>query len=202
MLRLGIVLFVAVTAGCATASRTEGFRDAELAYWAGEERVKQEEWSRAIALFRRAAVDLPASAQYDEARHDLVMRIAHVQVRAFAHTRDAGYLADAAQMLSRYAEHDESRATQRRARELEFMSATVASGLAHARREGLSIEGDPSSRYPDAPEVAALISAARVPAPARRRPASARAPGPLPVDTYVAQRGSDEWRTRLSKPIR
>lgn len=195
-----IALCLALVGGCATAPRPAEFRDAERAYWAAEARMASEEFPDAIALFRRAAVALPDGPTYQDVRHDLVMRIAHTQLRAHAQTRDVGYLADAAQMLVRYASHAEGDTNEQQRRELGTMSRMVAELVESARREGERIESDPSTRYPHDDHVERMIAAAHVPTAAERRgvrPATRRLPGPLPVNTYVAQRGSDEWRTRL-----
>ncbi len=197
-----ITVCLALVTGCASAPRPTTFRAAERAYWAAEERMRDEQWPEAIALFRRAAIALPDTTTYREARHDLVMRIAHTQLRAHSQTGDVGYLADAAQMLARYAAHAGNDASGEQRRELTKMSRMVEHFLDDARREGQRVASDPRTRYPDVDRVEVMIAAADVPTAAERkgvRPSTSRPPGPLPVNTYAGQYrgGSDAFRAYL-----
>ena len=100
-----VVVAAFVGLGCATthheertpASSTPAYDDSN--YEAAVAMQWNRNWAAAIVLFRQAAVDLPAQPAFDRQRHELLMRIARVQVEAYRYTGDLGFLYDARQML-------------------------------------------------------------------------------------------------------
>jgi hypothetical protein len=85
-----------------------GNRDAaQRIYVVAEERFAAGEYDEAVALMRHALLQLPPSPEHDRLRHQLVLRMAHTQLRAHAASGGAAPLHDAQQMLTRYLERHE-----------------------------------------------------------------------------------------------
>jgi hypothetical protein len=76
---------------------------AERIYALAEQRYARGDYPAAVALLRRALLQLPESAVVDARRHALILRIGHTQMRAWSQTGDEAFLVDAQQMLERYA---------------------------------------------------------------------------------------------------
>ena len=77
---------------------------AQRIYMVAEERYSAGAYDEAAALMRHALLQLPATSEYDDLRHQLVLRMGHTQLRDHAATGQAAPLHDAQQMLTRYLE--------------------------------------------------------------------------------------------------
>ncbi|MCH9687869.1 MAG: hypothetical protein K0V04_40945 [Deltaproteobacteria bacterium] len=84
-----------VTPARATASRM---------YATAEARIEAEAYDDAIALLRHAILQLPPEAEHDVLRHQLLIRMAYVQLQSAITSGDPQPLLDAQQMLMRYSE--------------------------------------------------------------------------------------------------
>jgi hypothetical protein len=102
------LLLLAACAHGAGAERSKSDRDAaQRIYMVAEERYAAGDYAKAVALMRHALLQLPATSDHDALRHELVLRMAHTQLRDHAATGDAAPLHDAQQMLERYAQRHE-----------------------------------------------------------------------------------------------
>jgi len=81
---------------------------AQRIYMVAEERYAAGAYAEAVELMRHALLQLPATPQHDRLRHQLVLRMAHTQLRDHAATGEAAPLQDAQQMLLRYAGRHEA----------------------------------------------------------------------------------------------
>lgn len=79
---------------------TEGKR----LYTIGEQAMAQGKAVAAVALWRRAILLLPDTAEYDAVRHRLMMRLGYGMMVAYAQTGDRELGTDAVRMLERYAD--------------------------------------------------------------------------------------------------
>lgn len=80
---------------------------AQRIYAVAEERYAAGAYEEAVKLMRHALLQLPALPEHDGLRHQLVLRMAHTQLRDHAATGEAAPLIDAQQMLARYLERHE-----------------------------------------------------------------------------------------------
>lgn len=80
---------------------------AQRIYAVAEERYEAGAYADAVELMRHALLQLPATPEHDVLRHQLVLRMAHTQLRDHAATGEAAPLHDAQQMLTRYLERHE-----------------------------------------------------------------------------------------------
>lgn len=165
-------------------------------------------WGAAIVLFRQAAVDLPPEPAFDQQRHDILMRIASVQVEAYRYTGDLGFLFDAQTMLQRYAELPESQVSSRR-EELVATYSELETFLLAERRRGVGYWSSPEERYPETRSLlAALERRKQVNPPWPAGPTFSTEPepmGPPPVGLYGMEifqtvSGSDYFRAALMLP--
>lgn len=77
-------------------------------YAVGEQRFAEGRADQAVALWRHAITQLPQTAQYDELRHKLVLRLGYGQLVAYETTGKLAHLYDGARMLERYLAKHES----------------------------------------------------------------------------------------------
>lgn len=101
-----LLLLSSAASGCATARGTDqGERVAGSAariYWVGEEQFKAGEYAQAVGLWRHALLQLPETADADDLRHKLILRIAYGQLVAHHHSGDRAQLQAAHVTLNRY----------------------------------------------------------------------------------------------------
>jgi hypothetical protein len=81
---------------------------AQRLYGVAEERYAAGDFDEAVSLMRHALLQLPPEPAHDRLRHQLLLRMAHTQLRAHASTGHAAPLHDAQQMLERYLERHEA----------------------------------------------------------------------------------------------
>lgn len=158
---LGVCLVLAV--GCA--ARMQGSADgasdritAARIYAAAEERYTAGAFDEAAALMQRAVLQLPAEAEHDVARHQLVLRLGHTLLRAHDASGEITPLLDAHRMLTRYLyQHVESFGTNERAeRERGQVSELLATVEAWLEAVELA-EPEPAEPEPAEPESAASV---------------------------------------------
>ena len=73
-------------------------------YTIGEEQFAAGHYHEAVELWRHAVLALPTTADFDDLRHQLILRLAYGQLMAWSASGNPGYLEDAQQMLERYAQ--------------------------------------------------------------------------------------------------
>jgi hypothetical protein len=96
-------------AGCAgVGTRGASTPSARALYVSAETRVQEGHYNDAALLMRHALLKLPADESGDHLRHELVLRIAYVEMLAWANTGNHTHLEDARQMLLRYLERHEA----------------------------------------------------------------------------------------------
>jgi hypothetical protein len=96
-------------AGCAgVASRSANTPSARALYVSAESRVQEGHYNDAALLMRHALLRLPEDKSADNLRHELVLRIAYVEMLAWASTGNRTHLEDAQRMLLRYVERHEA----------------------------------------------------------------------------------------------
>ncbi len=107
-LRIGLAWALGVV-GCAAgprearAPRNDAAQTtASRIYAVAEQRVEDRRYAEAVRLIRRALLQLPEHADADRLRHQLLLRLAYVQMLAYDQTRDRVFIDDAQQMLERY----------------------------------------------------------------------------------------------------
>jgi hypothetical protein len=77
-------------------------------YEVAEQHVAAENYAAAVLLIRRALLQLPERADADALRHQLLLRLAYVQMLAYDQTGDRAFVDDAQRMLERYlVKHEE-----------------------------------------------------------------------------------------------
>lgn len=81
---------------------------AQRLYTVAEERYAAGAYAEAVELMRHSILQLPPSPEHDRLRHQLVLRMAHTQLRDHAATTSTAPLHDARQMLARYLERHEA----------------------------------------------------------------------------------------------
>ncbi|MCA9708268.1 MAG: hypothetical protein KDK70_20625 [Myxococcales bacterium] len=77
-------------------------------YTIGEEQFAAGHYHEAVELWRHAVLALPTTADFDDLRHQLILRLAYGQLMAWSASGNPGYLEDAQQMLERYAQRHEA----------------------------------------------------------------------------------------------
>lgn len=103
---LGLSACAGVGRGSVAPESGESF--ARRLYAVGEQRFAEGRADQAVALWRHAITQLPQTAQYDELRHELVLRLGYGQLVAYETTGKLAHLYDGARMLERYvAKHEE-----------------------------------------------------------------------------------------------
>jgi hypothetical protein len=107
LLPLLLAMACAHVDGQGTTRRSGNRAAAQRIYLVAEERYAAGAFDEAAALMRHSLLQLPPSPEHDELRHELVLRMAHTQLRAHAATQQTGPLHDAQQMLVRYLERHE-----------------------------------------------------------------------------------------------
>jgi hypothetical protein len=93
--------------GLATKSPGADQATAKRIYMVAEERFAAGAYDEAVALMRHSLLQLPASPEHDELRHQLLLRMAHTQLQAHTASGQVAPLRDAQQMLTRYVERHE-----------------------------------------------------------------------------------------------
>jgi hypothetical protein len=81
--------------------------EAKRLYTLGERNMTEGRAPEAVSLWRHAILLVPATADYDQLRHDLVMRLGYGLLAAHHATKDRRYLVEAQRMLLRYVERHE-----------------------------------------------------------------------------------------------
>lgn len=71
-------------------------------YTIAENQAEHGEYANAVLLLRHAILQLPETEANDELRHDLVLRMAYVELLAFESSGDPRFAEDAARMLNAY----------------------------------------------------------------------------------------------------
>jgi len=77
-------------------------------YTVGEQHFAAGRYPEAVELWRHAVLLLPSTPEYDDLRHELVLRLAYGQLMAWEDSGNPGFLEDAQLMLERYAERHAS----------------------------------------------------------------------------------------------
>lgn len=97
------VWFATALAACAQqAAGSDPTPTARRLYTAGEQRLAEGRPEEAIRLWRGAITQLPATEEYDDLRHKLVLRLAYGHLLAYQDTGRLAYLFDAKTMLDLY----------------------------------------------------------------------------------------------------
>lgn len=91
----------------APAKPTSDVGEAKRLYTLGERHMDEGRTPEAVSLWRQAILLLPTTADFDELRHDLAMRLGYGLLAAHHETKDRRYLVEAQRMLLRYVERHE-----------------------------------------------------------------------------------------------
>lgn len=127
-------------------------------YRAAESMVDEGRYGDAARLMRHAILSLPETTESDDLRHQLLMRLAHVQLRAADAEHDAAYAEDAASMLAAYGQHHmalfgDARGSEREdIYEMLYEAETFAETLTRAPRRSQAVSAKwatPSGPNPD-----------------------------------------------------
>ena len=188
---LSSALLLAACAHGTGAERSDADRDAaQRIYMVAEERYAAGDYANAVALMRHALLQLPSTADYDDLRHELVLRMAHTQLRDHAATGHPAPLHDAKQMLERYVvRHEQLFGESDRARE-ERGEAYELLALVDQRLDPVTVDyGDAAPATPVAVEVPASAATPEAPVAGSEVTAALEVPEPpaqLAVATPVA----------------
>jgi len=105
---LSSLLLLAACAHGTGAERSRSDREAaQRIYLVAEERYSAGDYAEAVELMRHALLQLPSTSDHDHLRHELVLRMAHTELRDHAATGHVAPLHDARQMLERYLQRHE-----------------------------------------------------------------------------------------------
>jgi hypothetical protein len=105
---LPLLLVMACAHGVGDGKRPGGNKaSAQRIYLVAEERYAAGAYDEAVELMRNALLQLPPEPEHDGLRHQLLLRMGHTQLRAYAVSGQAAPLQDAQQMLTRYLERHE-----------------------------------------------------------------------------------------------
>ncbi|MBC8070216.1 MAG: hypothetical protein IAG13_17930 [Deltaproteobacteria bacterium] len=113
--------------GTAVTTNRTNVGEAKRLYSIGEQAMGKGRATEAVALWKRAILLLPATKDYDDLRHRLVLRLGYGMMLASESSGQRAYAVDAAQMLDRYAaRHEElfgdgEKAEQQRAEVYELL---------------------------------------------------------------------------------
>ena len=123
-------------------------------YQAAEALVDAGHYADGARLMRHAILSLPRTTESDDLRHQLVMRMAHVQLLAAHHHRDPAFATDAATMLEAYGQRHVAPFGDARANEREDIYELLYEAESFA--EQLSSAPEPASE----PEAGPVMIAA------------------------------------------
>lgn len=94
-------------AGAAVTTKRTNVGEAKRLYSIGEQAMGKGRATEAVDLWKRAILLLPATQDYDDLRHRLVLRLGYGMMVASESSGQRAYAVDAAQMLDRYAARHE-----------------------------------------------------------------------------------------------
>jgi len=172
---------------------------AQRIYAVAEQRYAEQAYDEAVSLMRHALLQLPPTAEHDQLRHRLVLRMAHTQLMDFAASGQAAALHDAQQMLTRYLERHEQLFGDGEGARAERGEVYELLHQVETRLEPpvieLNDEGGELDEIEEGDDERPVLASADAPAP---EPATAPAPEPAEVEPTDAPR---EASSRTEAPV-